>query len=1018
MIKNNKNSLYLSLISILLICLISLGLSGAFSAKTMAAEFDSEGVEKEYLLNEYLEVPAGQFSHNGTNYAATPVLHYPDGSAYSDSAFLLDVPGEYRLEYSALINGGKTVRNYYFNVTNLLYGTTSNYGLTNTKSDIKYDTYTNSSTTQSGLEVALAKNETFYYREAINFSGKTAQDDIVKLFLNPSNKGTEDATRINIVFTDKYDANNSITITAKTLGSNSASRDTTCYFTANSNKQLASGLEAWSGAEFLYEGRRYRLHQGTSYGTPVTVSLRGTPVTGEVGSEYIGVRIDYSGRRVYINNGTISTMIIDLNEASFFGNLWEGFSNDEAYLSIVAENYQGSHLNMFITDIDDHDISVNSYSDSTAPDLTVDLQGYTENNIPNALLNTPYPIFNAFATDMEDGDLAVDAVVYYAYNSNSRSLVSIIDGKFIPKLKGLYTILYTAKDLSGNIATKKIQINAATTDIELELTLGEKTLTGKAGSLITVATPAVNSYYSKTNVSISAINLADGTVYKVQEDMTFRPLAAGTYTVKYDYSDFVSLKTESYDIEIAAGTEPAILDKVSLPRYMIKGASYILPQVTGYEFTTGSAKAIPASIMVSEEGKEPVVLQDNLYTPGNANKVVISYVVNHNGSVVRVPYPEIQIVDVGQGGKLDMTSYFVDRDNVFTAQASSNNISFTATTAGKLDFVNSLLATDFSFSFAADKTKNNYSTVNLYLTDANDSNIQLKLSFNKIQGVEGKTLLRINDDISAQVNIGFLSGSSIVTGYKNDSKTLTISDFSAVIGKDMNGADFAGFPSNLVNMTIEVESVTGSSAIIINRINNQSFFQNDYDGIGPQLTASPLNGDRRLHDTVNIKAAYAKDVLDSFMQFTMLVTAPDGSVVISSDGITLNDTADPSRDYLITLNQYGAYNISFSAMDSSANVTNYSYIIRVVDTTVPTIELSNVQTTAKVNKSVTVAAINAKDDLSEVTVKVYVRNPEFITKGIEGNTFTPSTAGTYTVFYYVFDQAGNTEIVSYDIVVS
>ena len=1020
--QNKKNYKYLILALVLLVSCCQLFLISTNSKTTNAAILNIDlqnELEDEYQLNSIINIPEGSFTFNNTDYNAVSVLYFPNGIAYSDSSLTLNVPGRYKLEYSAIINDAKVTDYYYFQVADLLYGATSDYGIETIKSSIEYTTHTNSLKTQNGIEVALSKNETFYYREPINFVGKTAEDDIIKLFLNPINKGTEDATKFNITFTDKYDSSNFITITAKTLGSNSSLRDSTCYFTANSSKQLPSGLEPWSNTSLIYEGKRYKLHQGNSYGTPVKISLTGTPTMGEVGNEYVIVEMDYDARKIFINNGLTSTLIMDLNEDTFFDAPWEGFKTGEAYLTIAAEQYQASSFNMFITDIDNQDISNNRYVDIAKPQLKIDFGSYDENILPNAIINKPYPLFNATAFDLEDGNIDVNTIVYYAYNSSSKVLVDIKDEKFTPSYKGYYTIIYTATDKAGNIETKEVIVFAENTNIELSLALGEKVVTGKAGSLLNVATPVVTSYFSKTNISIQAVSQLDGEKYDISEDLTFRPLKSGNYTINYVYSDFIEQKVANYIVEISSGVEPAILDKVNLPKYFIKSATYELPVVTGYEFSTGIPKEIPTRIVITEDNNTPMILEGNKYIAGNGDKVSIAYEAVQGDSIARMQYPDITLVDVGFKDSIEMSKYFVDIDNVFTATEESNSISFTTIQKGTLEFVNSLLATDFSLNFAVDKINNNYDTINVYLTDAKNSDIQLKLSYNKILNLNSKVNFILNGDDSIQVNASFYTGSSIITGFNNENRTITISNQNIIVETDFNGNVFNGFPSNQVNVAIEIDNVKDTSKIIINKINNQSFFSNNFDGIEPQITTIPLNGDRQLGDIALIKAAYVGDVLDTFTQFTMTVKAPDGSIVVSNDGTTLNDKANPSRNYFITLNQFGIYNISFTATDSSNNVGQYSYIIRVLDNINPVIILGEKQTTAKLNESITIASFSVSDNVSEnIVVQKFIRFPNYRIQGIQNDTFKANSKGTYTILYYVYDEAGNTEIISYDISVS
>lgn len=165
----------------------------------------------------------------------------------------------------------------------------------------------------------------------------------------------------------------------------------------------------------------------------------GTPDKGGIGDEFFEVRWDYAERRVY---GT-SSLICDLDESLFFTSLWDGFTTGEVYMSIHAEGYQNSLMNMVITDIGDRKLSDNVFCDVDAPTLTVDYADYTASTVPDAQLNRPYRVFDATAYDSRDGQLPVTTNVYYNYRSTSKARIPVDNGVFTPPVsRRIYDRIY------------------------------------------------------------------------------------------------------------------------------------------------------------------------------------------------------------------------------------------------------------------------------------------------------------------------------------------------------------------------------------------------------------------------------------------------------------------------------------------------------------------------------------------------------------------------------------------------
>ena len=168
------------------------------------------------------------------------------------------------------------------------------------------------------------------------------------------------------------------------------------------------------------------------------------------------------------------TFVADFDDATYYTEFWNGFSNDEAYLSIYCGDYSGTNsAQIFITSIDGDSLSDLKLRDSDAPVLKVDIKEYDETNLPIGIVNIPYPIYSSSALDSYDGQTSVNISVFYNYLSSNRCMYDIKDDCFIPDRSGIYTIIYSTIDRSGNKCEKRFNVNVADTFADIIIVLDD-----------------------------------------------------------------------------------------------------------------------------------------------------------------------------------------------------------------------------------------------------------------------------------------------------------------------------------------------------------------------------------------------------------------------------------------------------------------------------------------------------------------------------------------------------------------
>ncbi len=108
----------------------------------------------------------------------------------------------------------------------------------------------------------------------------------------------------------------------------------------------------------------------------------------------------------------------------------------------------------------------------------------------------------------------------------------------------------------------------------------------------------------------------------------------------------------------------------------------------------------------------------------------------------------------------------------------------------------------------------------------------------------------------------------------------------------------------------------------------------------------------------------------------MTVTAPDGSILIANGG-TFLDGVDPSGDYTVKLTQYGVYDVTIRAEDSSGRIQTFNYVINVVDMEPPVLHVEgSLPAEAQIGDTILLPAVRAEDNLSdELQVYCFIVKP-------------------------------------------
>ncbi|MBQ8374852.1 MAG: hypothetical protein IJX98_04680 [Clostridia bacterium] len=1044
--KKLRKKLTVALLGAACVCCVAAGAAASYgycrqaylSALADAAVLDCETELKgEYEVGEVLSVPAGVITVAGQPLAAQAFVTLPDGNVSAAKSFTLQESGLYTVEYKVEYDGE------IFGVQKQFVVLEPSYAVNGETSSIAYGSYERYPSVD-GLCVDLAQGDTFSYNKAISLNGKTKSDKLFSLNITPYTVGVGDAQVMNFTFTDLYDVDNFVTVQVKMdlqtdyygLGVYAPR----VYVTANANGQSPTGLfkDAKNGT-YEYKGEKYTVQRNNNSGTLVANvcfagqnALSATEIVNyeDAGKEF-GIAFDYEERAVYLYRAedNASFLIADLDDENVFGekNVWNGFTADEAFLSVSADRYVSEKFSFVFRSIhgDTLQNAVNDVAYSTT--ISVEDGGI---DYPDATVGKSYPVYEATAYHIKQGALPVQTRVYFGYDTGARFELRVKDGRFTPVAEGVYTVEYTATDKFGDKTVKLIQIAAKNSDQDLTVSLSEAPAGSYVvGNEVPVAAPVYESAYAAYGLqsTITARLKNSSVAYEIGEDLVFRPLYAGEYEIVYVCEDFVETVEKKYTVTVGADGAPIVTDTIYTPDYVIKNAKTKFETVFGYLFENGNPVRTQAELTVEEYAEKDGAVEKTTsvsdeYTVGECKYIKLKYTVGETS----VSSAYIPVVDVGFGGKIDMTQYFVATKGSFGVEKASGYLTFSTdkerSENGEVafEFINRVLSNEFIFGFSGASSvagDEGYGTFEILLTDYYDEAVALKFGY---APTDGGTDFYLNGE--KKVSLAETSSNNTFSlTYDNASVSVRPQvGTSVAVYNDLSGAPFEGFPSGYVRVSFAFTGIEKESALRIKKIGNQTFDKTTSDYMKPMLYVVSEESSYTMGNVAKIPYAYCADILDPFVTLSFSVETPDGEIATSVDGVRLENVTDLDREYFFNIDSYGIYYVTYTATDTSGRSLPLTYSLTVPDTIPPTVRLTNKTVNAKTGDAVSVATAEINDNGSaseNVKVFVSVLSPDGLLTVVSDGKFTANRKGNYTVYYHATDESGNTTIVSYVVTV-
>lgn len=957
----------------------------ALAPKASAVEYELTGVNipSTATFGSEFELPAAKITSGGQEYDAVGVIKFPGGVAYSRPSVTLDEEGVYEVEYRATVGNNIVRVRKSLSVRKDLFS----FKKDTDTAEFKTGTFANG---KDGVVVSMTANSELRYNRVIDVSKLTRTDRLLEGYVDYAPERGAEFYGLTVKLTDIYDENNVVTIIFDGRSSDTDINNRSYSdVRAGATGQTPSGWNRYE--KYLYVGTR---------GSWVRTSFKDVDNL----TSPIVVCYDAATKSIYGNN---DMLIIDLDDPKYFSTLWGGFTTGEVRLSITPSQIADKTADFVITSIMGQDLSLASSVDEDAPVIEIDDLGYE--TAPDGMVGVPYPVYGATAFDAYCGSRPVDVRVYAAYDSDARNDVEVVNGKFTPTRAGYYTVVYTSSDAFGNVAEKKVRVRADASLAAPALTVEGSVNSGVCGTDIAIATPVYSVSSGKADLNVKV--KLNGTVVAENVD-SFFPEKAGTYSIEYVVTDYLGrTATASYNVTVEKGTAPVFIGAPVLPRYFLTGSEYMLPQFNAYTYSDAGRAEAATVIKITDADGEKTLSGRKYAAPAASDGQDVT--VTYQSGETSVSYT-VKAVKVKEGAVIDMSKYFAGAN--ISASATSAGVRVTTSTdKAAASFVNALFGSRFSFGFTVGgttaNTKNKFGSLAITLTDSADPSVSVTLRV--IKGVYGSGSSIVSVDgkrVSVPVSFyGDTGSKEFGFEYNNIEKTLTDNEnFTVSILKTDDGKDFDGFKSNKIYLDVKFEDVTAESEINVTAINGQMLSDDTRDRVIPMIRVlGEADGNYAIGSTGKVFDAVYADVLDPNVTATVSVETPSGEYLVQN-GVTYKDL--PLGEYDVTLTEYGNYIVYYKAVDTSGRTAEATYGLYVADRVAPVISISGkTAETAKAGSSVAVPSATATDNCDgEVTVYVFVTNPDHKIVRVTGSSFTADKTGKWTITYYALDAYGNT----------
>lgn len=951
---------------------------------------------------------------------------FPDGTAHVAENTVLSMVGSYEVVFESTVDGKCVSVKKSFRATG---------SLISFEGDDSFATYgeMNNNWTEAyknGLKISLADGDTIKYARPLNLY-ESDMTDIISM--NVLQKDTvADVGQMVIRLTDVYDPSVFIEILYK----NDPTADVS-VLRASANGGNSVGLNTGSAGvgvtvrgQNLVKDRNGTVINTNWYKNKTEEGKKQGPTWNNFtiyfdntvkGKPCVSVRQTLEQNKATV---ALNKMITEFNNADLFAYDFNGFTTGEVWLTLSASSFGNgiTHAPIEIGAIAGEygeNLNVSEYEDLTPPTILLDVPETGVKIYAGCPVTVPVPaVYDASGVKGN----AANYVVWFNMDSSAPRMISVKNGVFTPNKVGNYTIIYTATDRNGNVATKTVNLYSTTVAQEgkLGVDLDYAPVGARnAGDVLSFRNVSVISLNGEASIEIRITTPSGDTeTINVSDDYILR--SVGNYKIEYVCSDVIYNCVYTDEFTAAdAGQYGFDAEKIIMPEYVIKGAHYSFDHVNLVKYTAGGNVSAEYEAYMISDGGSPVKCDASDAEIVAENTVVFRLVAKNDPSKI-IESDELKVVDVNYKVKnnLQFGKYFVGGYDGAKSEGKSYTVfSRNDKSTDSLDFINPLVTEYFSFSFEIPAGTANYSlTIKLRGYNDRDNSVELKLG-------EDATGSYCETNGSKVRISGKLSGVSTEVRYSAEGSETY---FYVVNG---NGVDERVRIGKSVSDTSCLFGLTtdGVDEFYVYGVSNQSFssINNFDDKTDPYLVVEKAEPVATFGSVFTTCIPVSGDVLTPALTKNCTLTVYFGDDIYTSPIGTEFINLPVNRVYDVTFDKYGEYVFVYRFVDGKGNSVDASFLVNVIDDISPVITIQGkTEINAKIGETVTPPLYTVTDNCSaaeNITVSVIVYNERGmlvsasrIDKNSNGS-YTFKQAGKYTVYLYCMDETGNFAFAAYTV---
>lgn len=686
-------------------------------------------------------------------------------------------------------------------------------------------------------------------------------------------------------------------------------------------------------------------------------------------------------------------------------------------------------------------------NDTEVVSIKIDLHlgDYELNNMPNAVKNETYPIFDYSATDNLGNKVDdVSVLVYYDQDGNTNigsnlddKLVLVKDGRFLTDKEGIYIIEYVAN--KGRISKReRIYVKALSVEdyvapqyvpnknIPSSITAGEKVFLLE-GDLLE------DTRYGKTDVTTEIIyeGLYSPQKIKVCENKKdfdyFIPKVSGQYRIRYKLENILGENKIVYVDKIidVLDSECPKIEMPGFSKVYFKGETVKFPTAQAIEYTNGEVYYVPIKIFINDEE----ITSSMEYTFSALGTYEVKYeaqnIFTENKSAIK---QQVVVNDRAVDSKEMFISKYMYLDGFeekyFKDSLEYENKVLTLTTPNEkrdrsyMEFKRPIIEEMLNVSVGVETLKCNFERLYVRFIDSENSNEFIEMSFaeNVEKGV--RSVVKYLNGKPVDVYSGkVFSEAGQVYSHTTFSLSYNKSDFTIVDKENQKifeltsyfgGEVFNGFSSGKVYIQVGVKNITAESQIKIYSLAGTAISDSEKDKTKPTFIVTADNPQyiRAEYGTqVVIPKIKTFDLFDENVRIDLKIAKKSGAVIIEQAMV---------GDYSYQINSYDELVITYTAIDFSGNKVDKRCSLIVIDRIAPTVEIPNISSSYSVGKTITLPEIVCSDNSGdECFVSSYIVEPAGDKKWLKDGVYTFEVEGTYMLRIYVFDSDGNSTCVEF-----